>query len=96
MPEPSESFKVEARLPWSGEYRHIKDDRDLQYLFNHFREKKIDTVRIDVVLISLLTSVLTAANWRAGDGCELTMEDRSFWRLKAGGKKLCLAIWYSD
>ncbi|KAK1551044.1 hypothetical protein Q3G72_029222 [Acer saccharum] len=58
MPEPSESFKVEARLPWSGEYRHIKDDRDLQYLFNHFREKKIDTVRIDVVLISLVTSVL--------------------------------------
>ncbi|KAK2647678.1 hypothetical protein Ddye_015167 [Dipteronia dyeriana] len=55
MPESSESFKAKARLPWSGEYRHIQDNRDLQDLFNHFREKKIDTMRIDVVLNSLAT-----------------------------------------
>ncbi|KAK1550196.1 hypothetical protein Q3G72_015256 [Acer saccharum] len=55
MPEPSESFKAETRLPWNGEYRHIKDDRDLQDLFNHLRENKTGTMRIDVVLISLAT-----------------------------------------
>ncbi|KAK3184792.1 hypothetical protein Dsin_032078 [Dipteronia sinensis] len=55
MPEPSESFMAKTRLPWSGEYRHIQDYRDLQDLFNHFREKKIDTMIIDVVIISLAT-----------------------------------------
>ncbi|KAK2648282.1 hypothetical protein Ddye_015771 [Dipteronia dyeriana] len=55
MPEPLESFKAKARLPWSGEYRHIQDDRDLQDIFNQFREKKIDTMKIDVALNSLAT-----------------------------------------
>ncbi|KAK1582710.1 hypothetical protein Q3G72_017569 [Acer saccharum] len=49
--------------------------------------------------LSALNQTDRPANWRAGEGYELAtaaMEDYSFRRLKAGGKKLRLAIWYYD
>ncbi|KAH7578188.1 hypothetical protein JRO89_XS01G0351100 [Xanthoceras sorbifolium] len=33
LSKPSENFKAEVGLPWSGEYKLIQEDRELQELF---------------------------------------------------------------
>ncbi|KAI9201286.1 hypothetical protein LWI28_021137 [Acer negundo] len=54
IPNPSETFKTEARLPWSGQYKTIKDDNDLQQVFDMFKVRGIETVRIDIKLLPLV------------------------------------------
>ncbi|KAK1564406.1 hypothetical protein Q3G72_002522 [Acer saccharum] len=39
MPNPSERFKVEVKLPWNGEYKLVGDDKELQQVFRMFKEK---------------------------------------------------------
>ncbi|KAK1559664.1 hypothetical protein Q3G72_017065 [Acer saccharum] len=55
LPDPTQTFKVEAKLPWNGECKLISDDRDLQQAFNMFREKNLETIRIDVELLPFAT-----------------------------------------
>ncbi|KAL5823377.1 hypothetical protein ACOSQ4_021277 [Xanthoceras sorbifolium] len=56
LPEPTESFKVEALIPWRGMFRVIEDDEDLQDLFAQFKCKHIRTIRLDVDLLPLAWS----------------------------------------
>ncbi|TXG55893.1 hypothetical protein EZV62_017206 [Acer yangbiense] len=55
LPDPTETFKVEAKLPWNRECKLISDNRDLQQAFNMFREKNLETIRIDVELLPFAT-----------------------------------------
>ncbi|KAH7549387.1 hypothetical protein JRO89_XS13G0023500 [Xanthoceras sorbifolium] len=56
FPEPTESFKVEALIPWRGIFRVIADDDDLQDLFAQYKSKHIRTIRLDVELLPLAWS----------------------------------------
>ncbi|KAL5758408.1 hypothetical protein ACOSP7_021019 [Xanthoceras sorbifolium] len=51
LPEPTETFKAEVRIPWTGEYRVRADDKDLQQVFAIFKSKNIDTIRLDMDLL---------------------------------------------
>ncbi|KAL5804532.1 hypothetical protein ACOSQ3_031332 [Xanthoceras sorbifolium] len=55
LPDPSETFRVEAKLPWIGEYLLINDNKGLQDVFKMFKEKRVDTIRIDVELLPSMT-----------------------------------------
>ncbi|KAK2638318.1 hypothetical protein Ddye_026113 [Dipteronia dyeriana] len=58
FPEPTETFKAEVKLPWSGEYKVLNDDRDLQCVFNMFMNRNLKTIRIDVELQALAVAAL--------------------------------------
>ncbi|TXG69264.1 hypothetical protein EZV62_004199 [Acer yangbiense] len=59
FPKPTETFKVEVmKLPWSGEYKVLNDDRDLQCVFNMFRNRNLETIRIDVELQALAVAAM--------------------------------------
>ncbi|KAL5781500.1 hypothetical protein ACOSP7_006529 [Xanthoceras sorbifolium] len=53
LPEPIESFKVEALIPWRGIFRVIADD---DYVFAQYKSKHIRTIRLDVELLPLAWS----------------------------------------
>ncbi|KAI9162524.1 hypothetical protein LWI28_028202 [Acer negundo] len=53
FPEPTDTFKAEVKLPWSEEYEVWNDDRDLQCVFNTFRNRNLETIRTDVELQAL-------------------------------------------
>ncbi|KAL5846100.1 hypothetical protein ACOSQ3_009624 [Xanthoceras sorbifolium] len=53
IPDPSESFKVEVRLPWNGEYKLIKNDNELKEILNMFKARDVETIRMDMELLPL-------------------------------------------
>ncbi|KAL5851592.1 hypothetical protein ACOSQ3_006710 [Xanthoceras sorbifolium] len=53
LPEPIESFKVEALIPWRGIFKVIADD---DYVFAQYKSKHIRTIRLDVELLPLAWS----------------------------------------
>ncbi|KAI9186521.1 hypothetical protein LWI28_018105 [Acer negundo] len=55
FPEPSENFKTEVRLPWTGEFKFVESDMELQELFKLFTSKGLETMRINIDLMSLAT-----------------------------------------
>ncbi|KAL5776520.1 hypothetical protein ACOSP7_009446 [Xanthoceras sorbifolium] len=55
LPESYEKFKVEVKLPWSGEYKVIEYDSQLQNIFTEFIHMKIKCIRVDVELLPIST-----------------------------------------
>ncbi|KAK1579011.1 hypothetical protein Q3G72_034907 [Acer saccharum] len=55
IPEPSEAFKADVRLPWTWtrKYVHVKDDNQLQEIFKIFKEKGINIIRMNIELIPI-------------------------------------------
>ncbi|KAL5855858.1 hypothetical protein ACOSQ4_005660 [Xanthoceras sorbifolium] len=51
IPDPSETFKAEVKLPWTRQYKHLKDDCDLQEVLKICIDKGIHTIRINVDLL---------------------------------------------
>ncbi|KAK3198091.1 hypothetical protein Dsin_021506 [Dipteronia sinensis] len=41
MPDPTEKFKVEVKLPWSGEYKVLGAEFHMQDVFRMFRERNV-------------------------------------------------------
>ncbi|TXG62740.1 hypothetical protein EZV62_009734 [Acer yangbiense] len=58
FPEPTETFKAEVKLRWSGEYKVLNDDRDLQCVFNMFRNRNLETIKIDVELQAVVVAAM--------------------------------------
>ncbi|KAL5777383.1 hypothetical protein ACOSP7_010309 [Xanthoceras sorbifolium] len=55
LPELYEKFKVEVKLPWSGEYKVIDNNNQLQNIFTEFIQRKIRCIRVDVELLPIST-----------------------------------------
>ncbi|KAL5800248.1 hypothetical protein ACOSQ4_033132 [Xanthoceras sorbifolium] len=55
LPESYEKFKVEVKLPWSGEYKVIDNNNQLQNIFTEFIQRKIRCIRVDVELLPIST-----------------------------------------
>ncbi|KAL5802462.1 hypothetical protein ACOSQ4_030767 [Xanthoceras sorbifolium] len=53
FPDPTEKFKIEARLPWSGQYVTLKNDIDFKDVFKLFVDRKLFTIRVDVEFLPL-------------------------------------------
>ncbi|KAL5811152.1 hypothetical protein ACOSQ4_027720 [Xanthoceras sorbifolium] len=51
--DPTEKFKTEVRLPWSGQYVTLKNDMDLKDIFELFVARKLFTIRVDVELLPI-------------------------------------------
>ncbi|KAH7571400.1 hypothetical protein JRO89_XS04G0043300 [Xanthoceras sorbifolium] len=55
LPDPIERFTAEVRLPWTGQYLTVSDNRELQDIFKMFRLRKLDTIQMNVELLPLAT-----------------------------------------
>ncbi|KAL5830739.1 hypothetical protein ACOSQ4_016093 [Xanthoceras sorbifolium] len=48
LPKQFEKFKVDqVKIPWSSEYILVKDDSDLQEIFNSFIQRNVGCIRVD-------------------------------------------------
>ncbi|KAI9195136.1 hypothetical protein LWI28_012105 [Acer negundo] len=51
FPEPTETFKAEVKLPWSGDYKVLNDDRDLQ--ITQHSAKRVGQSTVEVMDLSI-------------------------------------------
>ncbi|KAL5765397.1 hypothetical protein ACOSP7_016014 [Xanthoceras sorbifolium] len=52
LPKQFEKFKVDqVKIPWSSEYILVKDDSDLQEIFNSFIQRNVGCIRVDDELL---------------------------------------------
>ncbi|KAL5739382.1 hypothetical protein ACOSQ2_028562 [Xanthoceras sorbifolium] len=59
IPHAGEKFKLEAKLAWSGQYRLVEDDADLQDIFLAFKARRLKIIMFQME--SLPLTVLAAA-----------------------------------
>ncbi|KAL5851073.1 hypothetical protein ACOSQ3_006191 [Xanthoceras sorbifolium] len=53
FPEPTEKFKVEINLPWTGRYVVVEDDIHLQQILDMLTARKFDKVVVEIDLLPL-------------------------------------------
>ncbi|KAK2660340.1 hypothetical protein Ddye_006873 [Dipteronia dyeriana] len=53
MPDPTEKFKAKVKIPWCVEYRVLRTKFDMQDVFQMFRERNVQTIRVNLELIPM-------------------------------------------